>query len=213
MSTEKNLGEKIKALRQERGWSQAQLAIKSGVSRSHISLIELRRLLDPRADVLLKLAKAFNIPVEELYEAAGYDIGVKKRRHVETAEELLERARLASPVSIPVYGKFHAGAVHEEPIEYVYWARTRGASKNVEAYRVYGRCMEPQISPGDVVIVDRDLLCEPGKIILCLVNDELAIGRLVEMGNEIWLTNKDEYVQLNECKVSAVVIEVIKRLG
>ena len=69
---EEGLAKKLKTLRGNRGWSQAKLAMLSGVTRSHISVIELGRIKNPRSDVLIKLAQAFKIPVEELFAAAGY---------------------------------------------------------------------------------------------------------------------------------------------
>jgi len=72
MSREEGLGKKLRELREERGWSQAKLAMLSSVGRSHISLIELGGIKHPRADVILNLAKAFGIRPEELYQAAGY---------------------------------------------------------------------------------------------------------------------------------------------
>lgn len=111
------MGHKIKRLRLERKWTQGQLALRAGLSKSHIGVIESRGDGQLRSDTLLKLARAFGKSVEEL---AG-DITIK----FDTPEEILERLRLAQPVSIPVYGKFHAGGVHEEPLEYIYWSPNR----------------------------------------------------------------------------------------
>src|SRR4030042_3460572 len=99
MVQNQSLGGTLRKFREERGWSQAQLAIKAGVPRSSISLIELGRLANPRADVLLRFARAFNIPVEELYQAAGYEVGAMTERRVETPEEILEKLRVAQPIS------------------------------------------------------------------------------------------------------------------
>ena len=209
---QQTLGEKLRELREVRGWSQAQLAMKSGITRSHISLIELGRLANPRADVLLKLARALNIPIEELYQAAGYEVGAVGERRVETPEEILERLRVAQPISVPVYGEFHWGTVHDEPVEYVYRARIREAGKNLEGYVVRGDCMAPKIEPGDIVIVDRDRAPEPGNVIICVVHSQIIVGRLKMVKDEVWVANNKEQVKLEECQAAAVVIEVVKRL-
>jgi len=206
------LGLKIKQLRQERGWSQAQLALKSGLSRSHISLIELRKFSHPRTDVLMKLARVFNIPVEELYQAAGYEVEAKIERRAETPEEILEKLRVAQPISVPVYGEFHWGTVHDEPVEYVYRAKIREAGKNLEGYVVRGDCMAPKIEPGDIVIVDRDRSPEPGNVVICITRGRIVVGRLKVVENEVWMENNKEQVKLEECQAAAVVIEVVKRL-
>ena len=207
------LGSTLRKFREERGWSQAQLAMKAGVPRSNISLIELGRLANPRADALLKLARAFNRPdVEELYQAAGYEVGVKGERRVETPEEILEKLKVAQPISVPVYGEFHWGTVHDEPVEYVYRARIREAGKNLEGYVVRGDCMAPKIEPGDIVIVNRDRAPEPGNVVICVTHGQIIVGRLKVVKSEIWVENNKEQIKLEECQAAAVVIEVVKRL-
>lgn len=207
------LGSTLRKFREERGWSQAQLAMKAGVPRSNISLIELGRLANPRADVLLNLAKALNIRVEELYQAAGYIKEAKVERRMETAEEILEKLKVAQPISVPVYGEFHWGTVHDEPLEYVYRARIREAGKNLEGYVVRGDCMAPKIESGDIVIVNRDRAPEPGNIVICVTRGQIRVGRLKVIKNETWVENNKEQVKLEECQAAAVVIEVVKRLA
>ncbi len=58
---------KLKALRKERGWTQPVLARKAGVSPGYIARLETRRH-DPKLSTLVKLAKAFGVPVAKLLE-------------------------------------------------------------------------------------------------------------------------------------------------
>ncbi len=55
--------------RQERGWTQAELAERCGVSRAEISGIETGRLV-PSVLVALRLAEVFEVPVESLFGAS-----------------------------------------------------------------------------------------------------------------------------------------------
>ncbi len=73
--------------------------------------------------------------------------------------------------------------------------------------------MEPLIEDGDIVIIDRDLPCEPGKVILCLVNDELVCGRLEKRGDDLVVMNNEEICRLDDYLSMAVVIQVIKTVG
>ena len=57
--------EKIKKLRQEKGWSQTQLANKLGVHSQHISRYE-RGNSNPSADTLSKFAEVFGVSVDYL---------------------------------------------------------------------------------------------------------------------------------------------------
>lgn len=61
------LGERIKALRLERGLQQRQLAEKSGLTPSMVSQIESGRLT-PSLHTLGKLAGALGVPIASLFE-------------------------------------------------------------------------------------------------------------------------------------------------
>ena len=65
------LGDKIKILLDERGWSHYKLAEKTGIPRPTITAIanDKRR---PTAEYFIRLAEAFGIDVTELFVAAGY---------------------------------------------------------------------------------------------------------------------------------------------
>ena len=58
----------VAQLRQRHGWTQAELAGRSGASRAEISAIETRRLV-PSVAVALKLSAAFGLPVEAVFGA------------------------------------------------------------------------------------------------------------------------------------------------
>lgn len=61
------LGERIKALRQERGLQQRQLAEKSGLTPSMVSQIESGRLT-PSLHTVGKLAGALGVPIASFFE-------------------------------------------------------------------------------------------------------------------------------------------------
>jgi transcriptional regulator with XRE-family HTH domain len=58
---------RLKAQREERGWSQAKLAEKVGVSREYIARLEIGRH-DPPLSTIEKLAKALGVKVGRLLE-------------------------------------------------------------------------------------------------------------------------------------------------
>jgi putative transcriptional regulator len=57
---------RIKDLRAERAWTQADLALRAGVSRQAINAIETGKF-DPSLPVAFRLAKLFNLRIEELF--------------------------------------------------------------------------------------------------------------------------------------------------
>jgi putative transcriptional regulator len=57
----------IKALRAERGWSQAALADQLGVSRQSVNAIETGKY-DPSLPLAFSIARLFEKSIEEIFE-------------------------------------------------------------------------------------------------------------------------------------------------
>jgi len=209
-----SLGKKLKQLRIEKGWTQNELAKRSGLARGYLAQLEGDVVANPSAETFLKLARAFNIPPEELYEAAGYIKDARRPyQHKETPEEILDRLRLDMPLTVPIYEEFrlHAGKP-VEPKEYVAMVKDRAMVRNLEGYIAHGKCLEPEISEGNIIIIDRDGQIDNGDIVVALFNDELHIGRLRKIAEELYLENNDGRIKLAECQIAAPVIEVRRRL-
>lgn len=66
VSTERPLDNRLKSLRLQRGWSQAELAERARISRAAVSAIEIQRLV-PSVGAALSLAAVLGITVEELF--------------------------------------------------------------------------------------------------------------------------------------------------
>lgn len=60
------LDNRIRALREERGWTQAHLAELTGVSRKTVNTVE-NGVFTPSVTVALKLAKVLDTPVETVF--------------------------------------------------------------------------------------------------------------------------------------------------
>lgn len=56
----------VRSLRTARGWTQAELAEKLGVSRNSVNAIETGRY-EPSLGLALKIARQFGRPVEEIF--------------------------------------------------------------------------------------------------------------------------------------------------
>jgi len=63
---------KVKALRAERGWSQAELAARIGVSRNSIMSIENGRF-DPSLPLAFEIAAVFGLTIEEIFQPPAKD--------------------------------------------------------------------------------------------------------------------------------------------
>ena len=65
MEKKSHLGSKVRQLRRDRGWTQAEVAEKLGISASYMNLIEHdQRPLT--AALLLKSAQVFNVDLDAL---------------------------------------------------------------------------------------------------------------------------------------------------
>ncbi len=63
------IGQRLKQLRQERGWSQTKLAERSGLTHSAISYIESGSRV-PGSMSLWKLAEGLDVTMDDLYPKA-----------------------------------------------------------------------------------------------------------------------------------------------
>jgi transcriptional regulator with XRE-family HTH domain len=89
------ISEKIKKLRQEKGWSQTQLANKLGIHPQHVSRYE-RGVFTPSAETLTKIGEVFGVSAdyllnEETNDSTGYLIKDKQlQRYLEEVDKLSE---------------------------------------------------------------------------------------------------------------------------
>ena len=60
----------LRNLRTTRGWSQAELGTRVGVSRQAIIAIELEHF-DPSLPLAFKLARVFGCTIEDIFDADG----------------------------------------------------------------------------------------------------------------------------------------------
>lgn len=67
MDVRKKFGKRLRALREERGWSQEEFADRAGLHRTYVSAVE-RGVRNPTLSVLQRLAKALGVPISELVQ-------------------------------------------------------------------------------------------------------------------------------------------------
>ncbi len=118
------VSERVKAQRQQRGWSLEQLAASSGVSRSMLSQIE-RGEANPTLAVTCKIAQSFGMSLAEFVDVPGAGVAI----HVVRADDraALYRSdehceiRTLSPLHLEKDVEFYqvrlksGGALHSAP--------------------------------------------------------------------------------------------------
>ena len=67
---DKGLNNRLRVLRAERGWSQAELGGRIGVSRQAVNAIETGKH-DPSLPLAFRLARLFELRIEEIFDDGG----------------------------------------------------------------------------------------------------------------------------------------------
>jgi len=203
-----SLGKYIRAVRRRRGLSQWELSKLSGLTRSHISRLELDDYENPTAETFLSLARALKVHPNELYQAAGYiEENTRFRRGPpKTVDEAVAGLEIQS-VDIPVTadvtrlisGVFDVG-------QYATWGFTNNGSNNVRGLLVRGFSLEPDIREGDVIFIDTETQPSPGNIVLCYRSGELGLLRYRHS------PELDEVLS-NECLIYGTVVGINRKLA
>lgn len=68
----RTLGDYLKQLREQKGWTMTEAAEKTGIHRSYLWLLEDGQRQSPRPEILKKLSLGYGINVNELLATAGY---------------------------------------------------------------------------------------------------------------------------------------------
>ena len=66
VTRERTLENRLRVLRAERGWSQAELAGRLGVSRQAVNAIETGKH-DPSLPLAFRVARLFELPIENVF--------------------------------------------------------------------------------------------------------------------------------------------------
>ena len=75
----RQLAQRIKALREARGWTQEQFAERAAMQRSYLADLELGRR-NPSVRTLVKVANAFGIAIAELLEGGQQERAARNER-------------------------------------------------------------------------------------------------------------------------------------
>ena len=65
----KGLGDVVRELREQRGWTQAQLAELAQLAVSYVTLLESGHQRHPRPAIVARLGRALGVPVSRLLES------------------------------------------------------------------------------------------------------------------------------------------------
>lgn len=108
MFLDSSIALQIKALRQQRGWTQEELAEKAGLKQSQVSAMEQASFSSWTLRTLRKLAKAFDLALTVRFESFGWLLDDA----LSSSREALERPAFGED---PAFGAASDGGISHEP--------------------------------------------------------------------------------------------------
>jgi len=171
----KNIGQRIRALRDERGMKQKALAERAGLSNEHLSKIELGKEMNLRASTIEAIAKALGV------DSAFLQYGTASGREYSTSEHTdptkwapaigLARAGRSGFFTEQGYPSFEGFDKVERPPDLT--------GPHVYGVKLEGDSMIPRFQEGDIVLVDPDVQPQAGNYVITMIDtDEVMIKKL-----------------------------------
>ncbi|RHF72333.1 helix-turn-helix domain-containing protein [Fusobacterium mortiferum] len=176
------LGNYIEELREKKGYTFNQLALKSGVNVKSLNEIKFGKSKKVNPFHLQKIAKALNIDYKELYKIVGY-LDEDKNEIIGNIDLDLEYKK------VPLYSSISAGygACESDVIDYIALPMVNAFSGDVFAVRVNGDSMEHTIENHSIVFIRRDSEVVNKKIGAFLLNNEALLKRYYVTDSGIFL--------------------------
>lgn len=211
MSEGKQIGERVRRLRESLGWNQAELAYHAGVDPSYIWKLEAGQVPRPGGLTLAKVARGLRVPLRQLVEEAETQTSMRR-----PTEELLAELRASLPIRVPVVRQ-PASAGPGNVIEYEYLPPDPGWSERREDFLgvpVSGNCMAPRIEDGDIVIIDQKAEPKIGDTVVALHDGEAIIKKLAREHGHLRLVaaqGRPPIDVVEDTRIIGVVIRIVKK--
>lgn len=181
-----SLGEYIKTIRHRRGLSQWELSRLSGLTRSHLSRLELDDIEYPSAETFLSLARALKIHPNDLYQAAGYieENARFRRDSAKTPEEAFSELETIPVQPVLVLAKINSKA--SDVVQYSQWELSQGENSKIIGLLAKGFSFEPDVKEGDIIFINREQQPAPGNMVFCYHEEKVMLTRYSSQygGNE-----------------------------
>ena len=159
---------RIKHLRQQKGWSQEQMAEMLGITRTAVGKYETGKN-GPSSEVLKTMAGLFDVSVD-------YILGLDTK----TANRIKR--------TIPVLGTIPAGVpmeAIEDIIDYEDLSPEEAAdSHEYFGLKIRGRSMMPEYLDGDTIIVRRQETARTGEDVVVMVNGDDATFKRLQISKD-----------------------------
>lgn len=162
----------------------------------------------PSGDVMERMTRVLGVSMDYLFGKDRPEQPEDKPPEPLPWDELLRRIG-AEPLDededdIPIYEDLvaHAGRGGSFPGDIIdalptYEERKKGKKlKERFRLRIHGRCMMPEINPGDVLLFDKAIAVQVGKVVVALVNmEETVVRRVAEIDGYRVLVANDKKIK------------------
>ena len=216
--TMSNWGQRIRELRESKGYTQQELAERAGIKLSHLSRLELGHYQSLKDDTRGALARGLEMTPAQL--SAYLYGGELPSEHIPTPtliNELKQRYEASEVIEVPLLGYINAGTL--APAEQVDLgtvlickSELSGTSKmnGLFALRVSGDSLQgDNIADGDTVIVEPQPDLIDGKIYIVKLANEFLARHLHREDDSIVLTSsngKYARMKVEELEISGRVV-------
>lgn len=167
------LGNKIKQLRTQLGYSQTKFAQLLHVTQGAVSQWESGSTR-PDTEQLISISKLFNVSMDSLTESKEDFIQLKPRK-----------SGKKEYISIPILGSIPAGIPFEAIEDILDWEDLAVdctlPGKKYFGLRITGDSMEPEYRSGDTIIIQQQEYCNSGDDCAVMVNGNDATFKRVRL--------------------------------
>lgn len=199
--------QRLRELREERGWSQEDLGREIGVTGAAVGMWEQGRR-SPDSATLVRLATRFGVTTDYLLGRQA------QREPTYSADSFIPRQRT---VKIPILGTIPAGEFRLTAADIEGWEDVPEEQvRNGEYFylRVQGDCMAPLIQEGYMVLIRMQPTVDDGELAVVVIGEEDAgLKRVRHVGRQVILyADNPSYVPIplaaQNVRIIGKVVEV-----
>lgn len=161
-----DIGKMIVSLRNERGWTQTDLAKRLKCSKQAVWMYE-KNQRQPSYEMLEAMADVFNVPI-------GFLISEEDRSKALSKQVGANYIAVDAIISIPIVGTIRCGPgglAYQDIEAYVPAANVKHPAECFYL-RVVGDSMEPSITEGDLALIRKQDDVESGELAAVVINGE-----------------------------------------
>jgi len=216
----REINERLKLIRQNLGLSQQKLAEELGLQRNIVADVERGKVKNPNFKLLRKLEEKYNINPDWLLTGEG-EMYKTQKGGINVAEKLENAVEINY---LPeVYAAAGYGAVNEDypiiekmscSLEFVSSIlNIKNPYNGVDIIKVIGDSMEPFISNGEVVVIEKTHNAHNGDIVIANINGNVYVKRLEKDPFGKWVKLISENPEYETIKLEGEELNYMQIVG